>query len=190
MSLAGASAIAASVALLTSGVALTLFFSTQIELWGRLNDATSALFGVLMMPPAIELARRAAEGSRPVALAASAVGLAGMTIIAGTSGLTAAGKLDWLVSAKIGLVGFAGLLLWVTVVSVEATGGATFPRAFAWLGVATVCLAVLGAVAAIRFIRAHGTLAGEVPLPLTVSAPFALVFVGFVTWTSWLGLEL
>lgn len=87
-------------------------------------------------------------------------------------------------------MGFAGLLLWVTVVSVEATGGATFPRAFAWLGVATVSLAVLGAVAAIRFIRAHGTFAGEVPLSATLSSLFVPVFVGSVTWTAWLGREL
>jgi hypothetical protein len=190
VSLAGASAVAAAVSLLVSGAALAMFFSTQIDRWGRLNDATTALFGLLMILPAIEVAGRTTSGPPPFAIGAAAVGIAGMTVIVITSGLTAAAKLDWLVSAKIGLAGFVGLLVWMTVVSVQAIRHGGFPRAFGWWGLATISFAVAAAVAAIRFIRAHGTLAGEVAFPVTLSGLFGLVCVGFLTWTAWLGISL
>ena len=55
-------------------------------------------------------------------------GIVGALIVAVTSGMTAAARLDWLVSAKIGAVGFAGLLAWVAVT----------PWRGPWLGIALI----------------------------------------------------
>jgi len=182
MTSAGASTVVAGFALAISGACLAIFFATDREAWGRANDATIALFAVLMMPAAVEV-------QTPQAFATLAV--AGMLVIAVTSGLTAAGKLDWLLSAKIGGVGFAGYAMWLIAACVQALAAGGLPAALGWFGLLTAGLAAISLGLALRFIKVHGRLFGEDAHPPTELwiAP-TLTYLCLVAWTVWLGLVL
>ena len=190
MPLAGISAVAAGIVFLISGVCLVVFFSTDTEAWGRANDATIALFAALMIPPAVEIYERYAPGSRWVVGLPTLFGLAGMLVIIVTSGLTAMGKLDWLLSAKIGAVGFGGFLVWMAAVCVLILRRGGLPTALAWFGF--IAVAVLGVTIGLsmRFIHHHGSLSGEVQPPVGMWVAFGVAFLCVPAWTIWLGLSL
>ena len=190
MTLAGVSAVAAGVTLLVSGACLVVFFGAGKDVWGRANDATIALFALLMIPSALELYERYAPGSRWVVGIPTLLGIAGLLVVAVTSGMTAAAKLDWLVSAKIGGVGFAGFLAWVGAVCVLILRRGDLPQSLAWFGFVSLGIALVVAVAAIAFIRSHGSLSGEVQPPAAMWVAFGLTFLGFPAWIVWLGISL
>ena len=58
MTAGGVSAIAAGLTLVVSGACLGVFFSTEREAWGRANDATTALFALLMIPAVVAVYER------------------------------------------------------------------------------------------------------------------------------------
>jgi len=176
----GGATVAAGVSLAISGVCLAIFFTTDREAWGRANDATTALFALLMIPAALAVGPAWA----------AALGVAGLLVIAGTSGLTAAGKLDWLLSAKIGGVGFAGFLGWIVVTCADVLRNGGFSEALAWLGLLAAALVGIALVVVIRFSRLHGTLFDEREPSIGMWIPAVAAYLCLVTWTVWLGLAL
>lgn len=190
MTLAGISAVAAGVTLLVSGACLVVFFPAGKDVWGRANDATTALFALLMIPPALELYERYTPGSRWVVGIPTLLGIAGLLVVAVTSGMTAAAKLGWLVSAKIGGAGFAGFLAWMSAVCVLILARGDLPEALAWFGFVTLTIALVLAVLTIAFIRSHGSLSGEVQPPAAMWVAFGLAFLCFPAWIVWLGFSL
>ena len=190
MSLAGLSAVAAGIAFIVSGACLAVFFGTQIDAWGRTNDATIALFAALMMPAVFDIYGRYGPGSRWLVGLLALIGIAGLVLVVITSGLTAAARLDWLLSAKIGAVGFAGFLLWMatTCVLILTRGG--LPDPLAWFGLATVGIVGLTAGLTMRFIRTHGSLSGEVQPPVWLWVVFVLALLCLPVWALWLGVTL
>ncbi len=190
MTAAGMSAIAAGVTLVVSGACLGVFFSTEREAWGRANDATTALFGLLMIPAVVAVYVRYAPGSRWAVGIAAMLGIVGALIVAVTSGMTAAAKLDWLVSAKVGAVGFAGLLAWVAATSWLILGRGGLPDGLAWLGLVTVGVSVVAGIGTALVIRAQGSLQGDSQPPSSLWAAYGVAFVGVVGWCVWLGIAL
>jgi len=181
--------VVAGVVLLASGVCLGVFFSTEREAWGRTNDATIALWALLMAPAAFEVYLRYGDRSRWVVGGLTALALVGEIVVAATSGLTAVGLLDWKLSAKIGSLGFCAFATWMAGVSgfVFAWGG--LPRAFAWFGIVTLVLAVAAALLGLRHARAGGLDEQRMPPPAT-SGILALAFLCLVAWCVWLGVAL
>lgn len=188
MTFDGVAAVAAGITLAVSGACLMAFFATEIEVWGRINDATTALFAALLIPAALGALERFGDSSW--LRSATYLGIAGMVVVVVTSGLTAAGKLDWLVSAKIGGVGFAAMLVWMAAVCVAILQRGGAPDALAWLGLVGIVFAGVGAVLAIRFVRAHGSFTGAVQPPASLSVTFGLGFLCLLGWTVWLGFSL
>ena len=190
VTLAGISTVAAGIALLVSGVCLVVFFTTEIEEWGRANDATIALFAALMIPAAFEIYDRYAVGSRWAVGMPTLIGIAGMLVIMVTSGLTALAKLDWLLSAKIGAVGFGGFLTWMATACVLILRRGGLPDSLAWFGLITVGIMGVTVALSIRFIRLHGSLSGEVQPPVGMWVVLAIAFLCLPAWTMWLGVSL
>ena len=180
MSGAGGAAVAAGLALVVSGASLAVFFTTDREAWGRTNDAATALFAVLMIPAVLEV------GSGY----AAALGTAGLLVIAVTSGLTAGAKLDWLLSAKIGGVGFAAYLMWIVSTCVAALRHEGFSEVFAWLGLLTAALVGLAVVVVVRFSKVDGALFGDRQPSAGTWIPAIAAYVCLVVWTVWLGVAL
>lgn len=176
----GAATVAAGLSLAISGVCLAVFFTTDREAWGRANDATTALFALLMIPAVLEV-------GPPYA---TAIGVAGLLVIAVTSGLTSGGRLEWLLSAKIGGVGFAAFLLWIVAACTDVLRHGGFPDALAWLGLLTAALVGIALVVVIRFSRLHGTLFDEQEPSIGMWIPAVAAYLCLVTWTVWLGLAL
>jgi len=188
---AGVCALAASVTLLVSGICLGVFFASETEAWGRANDATTSLFAILMIPAVLEIHDRYASGSSWPVQPATVLGIIGLLVIAVTSGMTAAAKLDWLVSAKIGGGGFAGFLAWIggACSLILAHGG--LPVALAWFGLVTLAIVLLVGVLAIITIRRQGGLFDDGHLHGgAMMLAFGLAFLCFPVWTGWLGISL
>ena len=182
-SLAGVSAVAAGIVFVISGACLAVFFSTDIEAWGRANDATIALFAVLMIPVVVDL-----HGQ--VFGVATMLGVAGLLVIAVTSGLTAMAKLDWLLSGKIGGAGFGGFLAWITALCVAILRDGGLPAGLAWFGLVTVAILGVMLVLALRFVRTHGSFTEGVEPPVGMWIAFAAAFLCVPVWTLWLGVSL
>lgn len=180
MTSAGIFAVAAGLALAISGACLAIFM-TDREALGRANDATIALFAVLMIPAVLEVQTPQAAG---------ALAVAGMLVIAVTSGLTAAGRLDWLVSAKIGGVGFAGYIVWLIAACVQALAAGGLPAALGWFGLVTAGLAAITLVVVLRFIKTHGRLFEDADPPTAVRIAPTAAYLCLVVWTVWLGFAL
>lgn len=178
---AGASAVVAGLALAISGVCLALFFMTDREAWGRANDAAIALFAVLMIPAVLEV---------QTPQAAATLGVVGLLVIAVSSALTAAGKLDWILSAKIGGVGFAGFMMWMIAACVPIVRDGALPNALGWLGLLTAGLAALGLVVVLRSIETHGRLFEDADPPTAVWIAPTAAYLCLVVWTVWLGFAL
>lgn len=190
MNPASASAVAAAIALCVSAACLVFFFATQKDSWGRANDATTALFAALMIPPALELYGRYAVGARWTVGLPTLVGILGMLVIVITSGLTAAARLDWLISAKIGAAGFGGFLVWMAAACLWILRQGGLPNTLAWLGLLTVVSAAVAAGLSIRFIRKHGSFSGDVQPSAGIWIAFVAAFLGLLAWTVSLGVSL
>ena len=190
MSFAGASAVSAALVLLASAIFIVVFFATDTEAWGRANDATIALFAALMIAPAMEIYRRYEPGSGPVLGVCTFVGIAGMLVIVVTSALTAAAMLDWLLSAKIGAVGFGGFLIWMAAASVLIVRRGGLPDSLGRFGLVTVGIVAVAVGLTIRHIRVHGSLSGQIRPPTSMWVVFAIAFLCFPAWTVWLGISL
>lgn len=61
-----------------------------------------------MIPPVIAVYERFTAGSRWLDGIPALLGIPGLLVGTVTSEMTAAAKLDWLVSAKLGAIGFVG----------------------------------------------------------------------------------
>lgn len=180
---------AAGISLLVSGACFGVFMSTQRESWGRANDAMTALFAMLMIPAAYAVASIHGADTGWIRLVGTLC-VAGLLTIAVTSGLTAAAKLDWKRSAKIGGVGFAALLLWMASTCALILADGKLPRALAWLGFLTLILVCVTGAIVIVTIRSGGSLLGEEQPPVAISVGAGLAYVCLVVWTTWLGLRL
>jgi hypothetical protein len=183
-------ALTAATALLVSGALLVAFFRSGSEVLGRANDATTALFAGLMIPVTVEVYQRFGPDSRWAAGASTLLGILGLMTVASTSALTAAARLHWLLSAKIGGVGFAGFLIWMGAVCVMIVGRGGLPRALAWFGFVVLGIAAVAAGLAMTFLRAHGSFSGDIQPSPALSAIFALAYLCFPTWIGWLGVSL
>ena len=190
--MAGVATVAAGLVLIASGAFLAVFFSTWKEPWGRANDATIALFAVLMIPAVFGVYDLYGYRSRWLVGIVAAVALAGVLTIAVSSGLTAAGRLDWRRSAKIGAFGFVGFVVCIVGVAAFALAWNGLPRAFAWFGIATAVLTAAAVSTAVRFTTGGGVEAierGERP-PAAAMAVLVAAFVCYPAWCIWLGLSL
>jgi len=186
----GIAAIAAAVSLVVSGVCLAIFFSTGKEPWGRANDATTALAAFLLVAPVAVVPSHIESGASLLLDVCTWIGVAGLLVIAMTSTLTAAGRLDWARSAKIGGIGFAGFLLWLVVSGAEILIRGGMPDALAWLGFVAGFATAVAAVVAFSFSRSYGQLFGEIQPPATLSAAAGIAFVAIVAWAVVLGFAL
>lgn len=178
----------AGLALLASGICLAVFFATGTEAWGRANDATVAAWALLMVPGALEMSSRYGDRSWVVTLV-TVLAVAGEVLIAATSGLTAAGRLDWKRSATIGAVGFVAFAAWMGAVSAMAYRWDGLPAGLARFGIVSLALAVVAVLLAVRFVRAGGSTDAGRP-PGTTTVVWMLAFLCIPAWCLWLGISL
>lgn len=190
MSPAGVAALGSAVSLVVSGVCLGIFFSTGTEVWGRANDATTALAALLLVAPVAAVSSNVDGGASALLGITTWVAVAGLLVIAVTSAMTAAGRLDWARSAKIGGIGFGGFLVWLLTSGVEILAHGGLPNALAWLGFVAGGATAAAAVIAFTFSREHGQLFGEVPPPTALSVSAGIAFVAIVAWAVVLGFAL
>ena len=190
MSAAGAASLGAAVSLVVAGACLGIFFSTGNEAWGRANDATTALAALLLISPVLAVPSHIEGGTAGLLDIATWVGVAGLLLVAVTSTMTAAGRLDWARSAKVGGIGFAGFLLWLLVAGAEILTRGGLPEVLAWLGFLAGAATAVAAVVAFSFSRRHGRLFGEVQPPPALTSSAVIAFVAIVAWAVVLGFAL
>jgi hypothetical protein len=192
VSAAGVSALGAAVSLAVSGACLGIFFSTGNEAWGRANDATTALAALLLVAPVAAVPSHVDGGASLLLGVTTWIGVAGLLVIAVTSTMTAAGRLDWARSAKIGGIGFAEFLLWLLVSGAEILTRGGLPDALAWLGFVAGAATAVAAVIAFSFSsrHGHGQLFGEVQPPAALNVSAGVAFVAIVAWALVLGFAL
>jgi hypothetical protein len=143
--LAGWCAIAAGVVMIVSGLFLAAFFATGRDALGRLNDATSVIFALLLIPAVLAvgdvLGSIGAWSTLTVVL-----GLIGVGLVAVTSLLTAAGKLTVRQLTIWQGGSFAILMAWVILASVVGLAAGLLPSGLCLVGVAAGILTAIAAI--------------------------------------------
>lgn len=185
-------AIAGGVFAVVAGVLLAVFFATGREVFGRANDAASAMMAVLLVPAALAVSDLYRD-SGPFMVAVTTVGVAAMVETAIASSLTAAGRLTvaQLVIWQGG--GFVVLFTWVLGVSLAALAWDRLPAALGWLGVIAATLVVIAIVSIARLIRRPGGLGSLSSMrrpPIVPVVSSLVAFACFPIWCIWLGLSL
>lgn len=189
--LAGWCAIAAGVVMIVSGLFLAAFFATGRDALGRANDATSVIFAVLLIPAVLAVGDLL--GSIGTWSTVTVVlGLAGVGLVAGTSLLTAAGKLTVEQLTKWQGGAFVVLMAWVIVASVVGWASGLLTLGLCLLGLTAGALSAIAAISIGLEVRRVG-MAGlsemrrppTVPIVATLGAAVALPL-----WSIWLGIWL
>lgn len=112
----GALAVATGAAAVASAVSLGLLFTVG-EPFGRVNDLSNALTGVLSGCLAWRLRDQLGDGVRGPALGAATLGAA-VTVVG--SGLVVSGTTGFLLAGLVSSVGFAGIGAWLIALSGDA----------------------------------------------------------------------
>jgi hypothetical protein len=188
---AGWCAIVAGAVMVASGVFLAAFFATGRDALGRANDATSAVFAILLVPAVL------AVGDLTASLAiwstvTVVLGLVGVGLVALTSLLTAAGKLTVEQLTKWQGGAFVVLMAWVIVSSLVGLASGLLPSGLCLLGLAAGVLAATAAISIGFEVRRVGmtglsqmTRPPLVPMLATLGAAVVLPL-----WSIWLGVSL
>jgi hypothetical protein len=137
----GELAIAAGAAAAASAVSLGLLFTVG-EPFGRINDLSNAVTGVLGGCLAWRLRGQLGDASRRPALATATLG-AGMTVVG--SALVVSETTGFLLAGLVSSVGFAGIGAWVVALSRDA--GRHWPTSLRRLGFATGSAMAIGFLA-------------------------------------------
>src|SRR5262245_23772831 len=165
------SAVATIVDLLTG-----ILFFTIGQPFGTIEDGSSVLQVVFMIPMAIGLHRLISSTSKSISLVAAAVGIVGMLITAVGQGLLALGRIDYSTSTKFFPAGVA-IGIWLLIVCFLARTKGFFPNGLAWAGF----IAGAGYIVAVA-----GLLWGGQESSVFYVGGLALG-IGYPVWAIWLG---
>lgn len=185
-------AIAAGLVAIAAGLLLASFFATGREALGRMNDATSAVMTVLLVPAALAVADLYRD-TGPFVLVVTLIGVVAMVETAIASALTAAGRLSvrQLVIWQGG--GFVVLFGWVLGVSLAALWWDRLPAGLGWLGVLAATLVIVAIASITALLRRPGGIEAlrDMRRPPLVPVASSLVAFGcFPIWCIWLGISL
>lgn len=175
MQLYGWAAYLSAVATIITFVTGILFFAVG-GAFGKINDISSVLQVLFMVPVAIMSVRSLASGSPALGLIAALVGIAGMLVSAYGQSLLVLDRIDFEGSLKFFPAGGA-IGIWLIVVCAVAAVGGQLPQVLAWTGI----LAGLGYVMTVV-----GFLRGGQQNPLFYAGGLVLG-VGYPVWAIWLG---
>jgi hypothetical protein len=135
---AGYGALGAIATIVVAGVALAIFFSDTdgLAIFGPINDVTTAMT-LMLMVPAVAVLHRLVRGGDPVWFRyLSALAIAGMFVAAAGLLLLVIGVIDLQGSFVVGGLGFLPFLAWVIVVGYLSLRGRLLSRTLgAWIGV-------------------------------------------------------
>jgi hypothetical protein len=132
---AGLSALLAAVATVVGAVTLILFFSRG-QPWGTINDVSSVVLMLAMIPVALVVAAFESERVPTVALVVAAIGIAGMVAAAALQSLLVAGRVTYEGSVA-GVLGAGAVVgVWYLLSGLLATGSA-LEGLLAWLAIAS-----------------------------------------------------
>jgi hypothetical protein len=174
----GWSAYLSAAATMLTFVTGILFFSIG-KPFGKINDISSVLQVLFMIPLAILLARILAPHSLALVSIATAIGIAGMIVSAIGQSLLVTGRIDFQRSLRFfpagGAIGF-----WLVLVCLLAVAGGQFPPLLAWIGIA----AGLGyGVTVIGFLTG-----GQKSRLFQIGA--LVLAISYPVWAIWLGRSL
>ena len=175
---AGWSALIAAAATVVGAVTLILFFSRG-DPWGRLNDASSVVLMLAMIPVALLIATLESETVTTVVLPVAAIGIGAMLIVAAFQALLAAGRVSYERTKRWVLLGGAVIGLWYILSGVLAANTA-LEGVLTWLAIA----AGIGFVAV-----GYGFALGNERHPLSAFGG-VLLFVASTTFLVILGARL
>jgi hypothetical protein len=161
-------------------------FRTKVAAYDRLAEWAFVVFAASAVPTILGLGGRLAElglvGQAVTAAATLGVVVLGLAELG--SGL---GLLDFRRFGPFVALGFVAFLVWVGVVSFVTLGGAAFPAAFGWLGLASI---VVGIAMIANVARTPGAMTGGAEPSPTAMALILLPIGGIVAWLVWLGVVL
>jgi lipoprotein signal peptidase len=132
---AGWSALLAAVATVVGAITLVLFFSRG-EPWGRLNDASSVLLMLALIPVALIVATLESETKTTTVLPVAALGISAMIAVAVLQALLVARRVTYEQTKRQVLAGGAVVGLWY-ILSGLLAGFSALDGALAWLAVAS-----------------------------------------------------
>jgi hypothetical protein len=153
-----------------------LVFFAKGQPFGTINDVSSVLQVLFMIPLALALNRLLPAGVRIWVFLATAVGISGMLISALGQILLVFRRIDFEGSMKFFPAG-AAIGVWLLVSSILALVTGMFPSGFAWVGI----LAGLG-----YLLTVTGFLTGGQKHPLFYLGGGVLV-LSYPVWAIWLG---
>jgi hypothetical protein len=114
-------------------ITLLLFFSRG-QPWGTINDASSVVLMLALIPVALLVATLERETVTTLALAAAALGIVAMVVAAGLQALLVVGRVTF-EQTKLRVLGAGAVVgLWYILVAVLA-GGTAIEGPLAWLAV-------------------------------------------------------
>jgi hypothetical protein len=131
---AGWSALVAAAATVVGAVTLVLFFSRG-EPWGRLNDASSVVLMLAMIPVALLITTIETETVTTVVLPVAAVGIGAMLAVAALQALLVARRVTYDQTKRWVLLGGAVIGLWYVATGLLA-GHTALEGVLAWLAIA------------------------------------------------------
>jgi hypothetical protein len=131
---AGWSALVAAAATVVGAVTLVLFFSRG-EPWGRLNDASSVVLMLAMIPVALLITTIETETVTTVVLPVAAVGIGAMLAVAALQALLVARRVTYEQTKRWVLLGGAVIGLWYVATGLLA-GHTALEGVLAWLAIA------------------------------------------------------
>ena len=171
----GGSAFISAVATILTFLTGILYFTIGGS-FGEIQDVTSVLQVVFMIPLAVGLYRLLPSSTKVVGLFAAAVGILGMFISAVGQGLLVLDRIDYPTSMKFFPAGVA-IGIWLLVVCSLARANGFFPNGLAWAGF------VAGAG---YIVTVAGFLWGGQESPVFYIGGLALG-IGYPVWAIWLG---
>ena len=132
---AGWSALVAAAATVVGAVTLVLFFSRG-EPWGRLNDASSVVLMLAMVPVALLVTTLETETVTTVVLPVAAIGIGAMLAVAALQALLVARRVTYEQTKRWVLLGGAVIGLWY-IASGLLAGRTALEGTLAWLAIAS-----------------------------------------------------
>jgi hypothetical protein len=176
--LAGWSALIAAGATIVGMVTLLLFFSRG-GAWGRLNDASSVVLMLALIPVALAVGEIEREQFTSWTLASTAIGVVAMVAAAVPQALLAGGRLSYERVKLPTLVAGTGVGLWYLLTAFFAIGS-EIPEPLRWsMAAAGVCFIAVS----------YGFIAWDERHPLSVVGGVVL-FVASLAFLGWIGVSL
>jgi uncharacterized membrane protein len=132
---AGWSALLAAAATVVGAITIVLFF-TRGEPWGRLNDASSVVLMLALIPVALLVATLESEIVKTSVLPVAALGIAAMLFVAALQALLVARRVTYEQTKRQVIAGGGVVGLWFILIGVLA-GYTSLEGALAWLAIAS-----------------------------------------------------